>query len=553
MFSLNMIFDELPGCSVLSAPAKYDTFDMALVSPYAAAGDEEQLVCPFEEMNDLPDAVVQRFLFLGGLYDSLAFLRANKAAFALVVTREKAVPAKIAPVLGRCFVVYTPTSVAQTVLEAQRACDKFQRWQERMRLALLEGGSYQHLVDASEQVLGNFVSITDSSFRLLAHTRGVEPEDGISKRLVEKGYHDMEAIDFFKSHKLFETWKSESGLQIHEHSLTAETESASYIFRMQGTYFMHVVMRFNRLPRTRGRMDIFNIFIDHVKILARRDWQGARNRGTSFARTVIGLISGKLTASTLVEEELTIAGIGRNSQFLVMCFSPNERSQKVGENERRYYSKVLEAEFPEAKIVEYGDVVIALLERSAQNEVSETRAAKEYMQEVRNRVGAFLNVHGGLCGASDLVSTVYNVRVAYQEAHYALSRCLAPIISPGSKTASFLTTFQDAYLDFLLFGIESNKELALYCRRNSVTRRIAADDNREGTNNLELLVSFLLHERHATKAAQALYMHRNSLLYRVDALSKKYDIDLDSPDQRQIILLEYRYMLETSLVRHNEE
>lgn len=156
-------------------------------------------------------------------------------------------PSSLSSFTDCCMALYAPEMDASSLmLKVQLACDRFQRWQERMKIALLENSSYQRLIDCSEQFLGNFISITDSSFRLIAYTKAILPQDDISQRLVKNGYHDMEAIDLFKRKKLFEQWRSESGLHVYEHPLTADTESASYIFRMQGTYFMHVIMRFNR-------------------------------------------------------------------------------------------------------------------------------------------------------------------------------------------------------------------------------------------------------------------------------------------------------------------
>ncbi len=562
MFSFDMIMDRMPNCSVVSSPAKSGMFDMLVVGscygcdsmyPYLANGDSSQRErdgdsC-FVELGKEGGSPT-RILFVGDQASSLGFLESNPLFHALVILSENSFPFELQPHKDRCFAIWSSTeSVASLVMNVQIICNWYQRWQDNLKASLLEKGSYQQLFDRSESVLSNFISLTDSSFRLIAHTRGIAPQDEISLRLIQNGYHDIRAIDFFKKEHLFEKWGKESGLRVYEHSPTSQTESASYIFRMQGTYFMHVVMRFSNRPRSKGLMDAFSIFISHLEILVRREWRGARMRGTPYARTLIGLISGKLTKSTLIEEELSVAGISQGSQFVIMCFSPNEKSQRTSENERAYYLKMLLMEFPEAKVVEYGETVAALFEMKNRGDERSGGEEASFEKGIIDDVSSFLNVHGGLCGSSDVIAHVYDIRYGFLQALYALSRCLSPIIFPGEKASSFLTSFRESYLDFLLYGRADNKELAIYCRENGVVERISADDENEDTDNLEVLVTYLLKERNATKTAAALYMHRSSLLYRVNALSKKYHLDFDLYAQRQTFLLEYHFMLERKMMR----
>ena len=56
-------------------------------------------------------------------------------------------------------------------------------------------------------------------------------------------------------------------------------------------------------------------------------------------------------------------------------------------------------------------------------------------------------------------------------------------------------------------------------------------------------MTYLSYERRATQAAKALYLHRNSLLYRIDALQRRYELDLDSCAFRQAFLIEYDLMV----------
>ncbi len=367
MFTLTMLIHDYEPCTVLARPRNRVMFDSLLVGlgcsplPQQGAGDEDgcrddgdqgQATAGFPGGAREPCA-----LFVGGEEQALRFLRSHPGAFAcvLVAEGEKGDASGLPP--DRCFVVRVDDPGA-LALFMQEACGRIQLWQDRMKSSMLQNGSYQHLIDCSEDILGNFISLTDLSFRLLGWTRGIMPDDEVSRRLVEKGYHDAETIEVFREHRLFDIWERQGGLTVYEESLTAQTESASYIFRMQGTYFVHVIMRFNRRARTAALMDTFDIFIAHLETLVRRDWRERRGGGPVYTRTLAGLLSGKLTESTAIGEELAVAGIRREASFTVLVFSPGDSSGRAAASERHYFMSRLAGEFPDEKIIEYGSTLV---------------------------------------------------------------------------------------------------------------------------------------------------------------------------------------------------
>ncbi len=550
MFTLTMLIHDYEPCTVLARPRNRVMFDSLLVGlgcsplPQQGAGDEDgcrddgdqgQATAGFPGGAREPCA-----LFVGGEEQALRFLRSHPGAFAcvLVAEGEKGDASGLPP--DRCFVVRVDDPGA-LALFMQEACGRIQLWQDRMKSSMLQNGSYQHLIDCSEDILGNFISLTDLSFRLLGWTRGIMPDDEVSRRLVEKGYHDAETIEVFREHRLFDIWERQGGLTVYEESLTAQTESASYIFRMQGTYFVHVIMRFNRRARTAALMDTFDIFIAHLETLVRRDWRERRGGGPVYTRTLAGLLSGKLTESTAIGEELAVAGIRREASFTVLVFSPGDSSGRAAASERHYFMSRLEGEFPDEKIIEYGSTLVLVHQGVPTGDGGASPG--EARADLLSRTSLFLNLHRGACGCSDIVDSAFDLRFAYQQACFALSRSAVPPRMPAEGAVPLVLPFDACYLDFLLFGREENRDLDLFCRMRGPVARIARDDEAEGSGNLEVIVTYLSYERRATQAAKALYLHRNSLLYRIDALQRRYELDLDSCAFRQAFLIEYDLMV----------
>ena len=63
-----------------------------------------------------------------------------------------------------------------------------------------------------------------------------------------------------------------------------------------------------------------------------------------------------------------------------------------------------------------------------------------------------------------------------------------------------------------------------------------------GTELYDTLHCYLEHERSLVKTAAALFIHRNTLLYRLEKLHQLVDLDLDDADLRLHLTLSYRLL-----------
>ena len=93
-------------------------------------------------------------------------------------------------------------------------------------------------------------------------------------------------------------------------------------------------------------------------------------------------------------------------------------------------------------------------------------------------------------------------------------------------------------LDYLLLQLSGQSQ------RRSLThpavKKLKDYDEAHGTELLESLYQYLLHERSLQKGAQAMYVHKNSFLYRIQKIRALTGLDLDDPTERLYLLLSCR-------------
>jgi purine catabolism regulator len=68
-------------------------------------------------------------------------------------------------------------------------------------------------------------------------------------------------------------------------------------------------------------------------------------------------------------------------------------------------------------------------------------------------------------------------------------------------------------------------------------RTLADYDKRTGSDLVATLKAYLDNERNVSKTADALFMHRNSIKYRLEKIESLLTSDLNDPDNRLLLHL----------------
>lgn len=470
-------------------------------------------------------------LFIGNLQDACAALNRDTNLHALAFIAESDSPDIENSVKDRTCMLVVPYEVshARGVCEAEVA--RYELWQDAMKTALLNDGDYQNILTCSEDLLGNFVSISDSAFRLLAYTKGIPIDDPIPCSLIEHGHHVPKTIERFRKRGLDKTWSKRSGLGIWHDSVTSYSETIDYVFKMHGEYFTHVVMHCNNRPISDGLVDTFSIMVDHMNHYVQRDWRARKRIGPEYGRTLVSLLAGKLYRSPTAEEELRLARIDKDAAYRVYAFSFDDEQPADNQQGISYYLYRLLDLMPDEKAVAYDGKVVLLHKQSEAG-----------YRQFDAQVALFQNTYEGVCGVSNTVDSIFDIPFAYQQACHALKQLEAQTLRLEGRTSGTprerIVHFGLCYPDYLLLAPKDDRLLA-FCLKNSITMHIKHDDEHTGTDNLGLLCAYLVGERKASTVCTQLHMHRNTLLYRIESMRKRYKFDLDDENVRRSILLEH--------------
>lgn len=77
---------------------------------------------------------------------------------------------------------------------------------------------------------------------------------------------------------------------------------------------------------------------------------------------------------------------------------------------------------------------------------------------------------------------------------------------------------------------------------HDVIWQMMSSDDKESKDLLDTLYIYLLNERSYLKTSKELDLHRNSIVYRINKITAKYELDLEDPHIRQNLLLSYQLL-----------
>lgn len=213
-------------------------------------------------------------IYVGTEQEALNFLSIHPTVFAIAAGGEapcgEPLPRYCA---SRLLILDRSTDVATAFQRTWDYLNKVLLWTLSMKTALIEGGSYQQILDCCDDMFDEFISVNDSSFRLLAHNGKVPPpDDPVACNFVKTGHHTDENIARFKKAGAIKRWQTQVGIERVNSSIILKTPSLSYVFRRSGNYFIHIVLQSTEEGITEALVDKFKILIDHMELSVKKDW-----------------------------------------------------------------------------------------------------------------------------------------------------------------------------------------------------------------------------------------------------------------------------------------
>ena len=524
--TLPMLIDSLADCEILHVP---NAASRRLFNWFATVASDGTISC--NAPVPISDA---RLLFVCKEAYAIDVLRERPQAFVLVLSSA---PRSVVSEAARAFpdrtvVVRQATTYSFFALEIQSVFTQLLLWEIELDRIVARQGTLTEMLDVSANVLRNFLFVSDGNLNLLAHSSLVEPPDDFHRRIVEAGCFTPEMLEERRQRLPEQTFYTQE-----PSALTPYARLSQPIY-LAHTYFGSLSMSCCARPLTEGVKDTFSVLARYVTILCERMWRDQMRSSTPQYFFFERLLKHESVSASYVDMQLSSAGLTSDMQFKLVeidvdpSVNPTLATQVIRAASNLNHGNV----FPFI----YEDHVLALLyARPSDSLLSHSKTLAELEERIWIPFSA-------LSAISSVFTDITDLDLAHRQTQIALSMrgaIDAESQADGTDTQKRAYLFDDAFLYWLVSPEPKDERFQRFCFSYTVARVLYEEDQRNGTDHFELLWLYLLFERNATMVANRMHVHRNTVLYHIDRIQKRFDIDLSVPATREHMLLDYKALL----------
>ena len=497
MLTVPMLLDWIDGASSSFAYSRLTQNDFAWVKSYAADA-------PIDTV-DAEDVLV---------YESaeLSDRRQAESPLSIVLVKDALPPRDTIP--ENTLYVKTKLSKAAFVQVLQKRMLDIFEWQNQLNRVMMREEGYQRLIDVSENILGNFVTLTDSVFRLLAYTQHLTIDDERVNELISLGYHGKVAIEQFRAGKAMVRWQEQRGSKYTESGAYTKYPFVNRVFKVNGSYYMQMVMTCNNREYTQGLMDLFDILANQISAYIRRFEPIDTRSFTRETTFLVDVITGHNMSNDLLEAQAKRFSMPIDEPYRLYSIMPNNDSA-VG------FSEILQkanARLPLHYVVPFENQVLILAHRRRGFECSDDRQTESLLL-------SFCDLSQMKIAVSGLIPSLSYANMGFRQVQIAFEHGGPLSYAPDRP---MLYYFEMNLLRYLVTADTHSTEFLRYSVRNSTVGLIEADDARNHTHDSEILHSYLVNQCHCSETARELGMHRNTVANRIAILQDRYAADFSN-------------------------
>ena len=427
-----------------------------------------------------------------------------------------------------------PAYLAKIIGSVQRLYE----WDSATNMAIAQGCDFQTLLDITEPLLNNPVIIYDYMTYVSAHTNHIPCDDPIFQKAVELQKMPEELVQFMLDDvKHLVPQLTTDGPVIVEHKISHHPEIICQI-KVNGRFIAYLYMQCANQPLSDGLLDFLGLFTRKLQILANQG-QGIRNgvkiNDEQVEQLLAHITQGIVKDPEIISSVLSRHGLPLTGQFQLYLISDPNRDLEILHSSLRCLSL-------DAKLFRCDSCLLILATYSGM---------KRSPGNVRHALESYLNdwlTYTNLqCGISRMFTHMTQLPTAYQQAIEVQEMALrlrsrnsdVPAWARTFLPRSLLARFEDFQLHILLNRC-GPEYAASFCDPSILST--LENDRNTNTDVFKVFYVYMCLNRNTNKTAEVFHMHRNTIVYRINRICEKYNLDLDDELTRQKIALSFAYL-----------
>ena len=276
-------------------------------------------------------------------------------------------------------------------------------------------------------------------------------------------------------------------------------------------------------PPTPGQNDFLEMLSGYI--LAKSGRVAATRGQTGYETYTLfdDIINERYVSKARLEKYAFSIGLPLNSEFKLLRFKLSSKTTKEGQ--RELIERVKRVNGGRNIPLSYqGDVIALLHSRNDDGNLA--------IQMIEEELQSHCPQLDGFATSSQVFSEINNLSFAYKQTGFVakykdLIDLEREFVTANHDGRPLCYTFEDALMFALVDSDDMTQEMKDFAFSHTMLGKIVAEDIANGTEDARILASYLHYERKATIVAEKLHMHRNTVLYRIEKIEKRFYIDFN--------------------------
>lgn len=407
----------------------------------------------------------------------------------------------------------------EAVLDSvQKIYDKCDAWESRLREEVMRGRSLQQILKSSADFIGNPLLVMGLDFTLLGEV-GTEamPE---KSSLFQNGGVNMEHMNALMQSSEYQKMQDSREIVLFPAYISGVRTLNRNLFP-EGKNICRVVMYEWNREFTEGDRCLLNILADYLEIFL------TYNGNLIGEDVLVGIFKKILSDRTAdyVEMSKKLSAYGWNSQHTYLCLllQLTYLNQKnLSTNAICHYIK---QQFPQS--------VSFLFEGEIVTFFNMTLLGKD-TEDVGSVLTYFIRDSYLKAGYSRCVKGHMYFRRQFIQARTALD------VGSRNRPYVWIHHFDQIALTYIMEQVTRRLPASMVCHENLLKLKEADEENQ--SEYMKTLRTYLDENLNATRTAEALFIHRSTLLYRLEKIKEILQYDLDDPDENFYLSFSFRLL-----------
>lgn len=425
--------------------------------------------------------------------------------------------------------VETSLSLATLYNRLQGSLHRFFQWKSQMQEAVYTNSGVQELLERASAVLPATLLLLNPGYKRMAAVYDPQVTDHVAQEVRSCGYLSFDTIQSTRRQTPLRGGKGKGFVEF----VSVENENYVVIRDIiyQDTLAARLLVIRSGVQPDQYCSDLAEIAAGYLSQFMFSNQGVDYNSNAAFGSLVSDLIEFRLTEPEELEQRLKQIqlAVRRYYHTMIVSFGDKPDLENIPWN---YIISLLEHIFPLCNATTYrGEILLIIRKTKKGHRPRYNEAALEQLLERYDGRAAFGNFSEFL---TSMPTMYYQTKSALR---------LGQVLDPDKRVY--------VYEDYSMYQVV---EMAAQMLRQEMGSRnivhlchpaliaMVMDDKRTGGNLTDVLYEYLCCERNAALAAKRLYIHRNTMLYKIRKIEDIIGQSLDDPSLRERLLFSYRVL-----------